>query len=137
MVQSTKKYFLAILLFLLLTTPIWVSAAGLVACGGSNQNPCGIQDFFYLVARVTNWLIMVAGIYAVFQMVFAGFNLVDSLGDEEKITNNKKLLSNAVVGFVLVMIAFILINTAVNSILLVGSSKKIDITKPLDFLLGK
>ncbi|HVY67401.1 MAG TPA: hypothetical protein VHA30_00675 [Patescibacteria group bacterium] len=143
--KTKQKFFffagvLALLAFSYFSTPLSSQARGLVPCGGytatgAAQPPCTVSDLFLLVAVVTNWLISVAGLYAVFQIVGAGFWLTTTMGNEESITKWKKALTEAVVGFVFVMIAFILVNTAVNYILLGGDpNKMIDITKPLCFL---
>lgn len=133
-----QKIIVVILSVLILAAPFYTLAAGLVPCGSNGESPCKVEDIFAMVARLTNWLIMTAGVYAVFQMVFAGFNLVTSMGEEEKITKNTKALQNAVVGFVLVMSAYIFINTAVNYILLgnlpASSPLKVDLTDPLKYL---
>jgi hypothetical protein len=100
-----------------------------------------------MVARVTNTLIGLAGIYAVYVIIGAGFWLVVTMGNEEKLTNYKKQISQAVVGFVLVLMAYMFVNTAVNYILLGGAGKKIqlengkevecslDLTDPLNYLI--
>lgn len=141
--QKFLSIFFSFLLFcnLAVFLPIPVSAAGLVPCGGNTASatdtgkPCTFEDLFVLVARVTNWLIGVAGAYAVYQIVFAGFNLVTSMGNEEKITKNKDALSNAIVGFVFTLLAFVLVNTAVNFILLSGNKdRRVDLTNPLCYL---
>ena len=124
-------------LILLLSAPVLVRAAGLVPCGGDGEKVCGVSDIFVLIARVTNWLIMVAGIYAVFKIVQTGFNLVISMGNEEAITKNKKGLGNAIIGFAFTMMAFMLINTVVNVILRGATNDpkcKIDFTNPLTYL---
>lgn len=139
--QKQKKLLLTI--FLLVTVffsvPFYSHARGLVPCGGykddgSRESPCNLCDVFSLIAIVTNWLISVAGIYAVFQMVNAGFWMVTSMGNEENITKWKSALTSAVVGLVLVMIAFIIVNTAINYILLDGSKEKVDLTHPFKYL---
>src|SRR5436305_260538 len=104
--------------------PVVVSARGLVPCGGYSDNqgthekPCNVQDVFALFARVTNFLIAFAGVYAVYQIVNAGFWLIVSAGNEEAVSTQKKALTNAVIGFVLVMVAYLLINTVINLLLL-------------------
>ncbi|MDE2312428.1 MAG: hypothetical protein KGJ93_05095, partial [Patescibacteria group bacterium] len=102
-----------------LVVPHAASAAGLVPCGGPSDNhPCGVLDAFYMVARVTNWLIAVAGLYAVYQIVSGAFWLAISMGNEEDISKRRKWVTNAIVGFVVVMMAYVFMNTAVNMILL-------------------
>jgi hypothetical protein len=123
-----------ILVVFLIFTPLLVNAAGLVPCGGDGEKPCQIIDIFVIVARVTNWLLRVAGIFATFKIVQAGFWLAVSQGNEEDVTTNKKKFTNAVLGLALAMMAFMFVNTVVNVIFLQGLSQnrhtcKIDLTK--------
>ena len=129
----------------ILSVPMLAQARGLVPCGGylddagTQREPvCDVRYMFILIATVTNWLISTAGVYAVYQIVGGGFFLVITMGNEENIAKHKKTITNAVIGFVFVMIAFIIVNTALNGILL-GISKKddpmrIDFTQPLCYL---
>lgn len=135
--QKQKIIFILSLIFAF-ALPFFASARGLVPCGGIGENPCNVQDIFSLIARVTNWLIFVAGIYAVAQIILNGFYLVVSMGNEEAITKRKSGLTSAVIGFVLVMLAYVIINTAVNSILLEGApcQLKVNITNPLGYITG-
>lgn len=126
--------------------PKTVFARGLVPCGGysddqgTREKPCTVTDAFILVARVTNWLISVAGIYAMFKILQAGFGLTWTLGNEEAIAGLKKQITNAVLGICLVFMAFMLVNTVANYILgtgLIGSSDpkcKLNLTDPLTYL---
>ena len=139
-----KKLLFKIILFtaLFFIIPYISQADGLVPCGGPSEKPCTVNDIFIIIARVTNWLISVAGIYLVYLIVNHGFWLIASMGNEEAITTRKKALSNAVVGFALVMFAFMFINTAVNFILGPGLFKRLDpdpkcnldLTNPLTYL---
>jgi len=58
------------------------------------------------------------------------------MGNEENIKKWRGALSNAVIGFVLVMIAYILINTTVNYLLLAGNAKTllVDLQNPFVYL---
>lgn len=130
-----QKIVVIICLVLLATAPHFVSASGLVPCGSNDQSPCTVTDIFVLVAQVTNWLIAVGGVYAVFRIIWAAFNLVISAGNEESVTKWKTSIQNAIVGFVLILMAFVIINTAVNTLLLSGiSGCQINLQKPLDYL---
>jgi hypothetical protein len=97
---------------------------GLIPCGTSDSedgtrpsDSCTVEDIFRLIARVTNWLITFAGIFAVVRIVIAGFGMVTSVGSPEGISKNKKALTNAIIGLGIVLIAFILINTVVFTLL--------------------
>jgi hypothetical protein len=108
----------------------------LVPCGRTGQRPCTFEDIFVLIARVTNWLIALAGVYAVYEMINNGFWLVVTLGNEEAITKRKSALSSAVIGFVLVLFAYMFVNTAVNYLLLGWAPEKckIKLSDPLTYL---
>src|SRR5579872_4570764 len=93
-----QKIILVIALSLLCLAPTFVSAAGLVPCGSNGQSPCTVQDIFVLVATVTDWLIGVAGIYAVYKLINAGFYLLISVGNEESITKWKGSIREVILG---------------------------------------
>lgn len=135
MFQKKQNFIKIIVITCLLAMPMLASAAGLVPCGGDNEKPCTVYDAFFGIGRVTNWLIMVAGVFAVYQIVNAGFWLIVTMGNEENITKYKKGISSAVIGFVLVMMAYLLVNTAVNYILTLGNANyRVDLTNPFGYI---
>ena len=120
----------------LAVTPLISQSAGLVPCGGINQQPCKLLDLFTLVATVTNWLIGLAGVFAVYEFINHGFWVVISMGNEEAIKKHRDGLTEAVLGFILVLLAFVLVNTVVNFIFLGNASSdkaKLDLTKPCTY----
>lgn len=120
--------------------PQIVQARGLVPCGGyledgTREKPCTFLDIFALIARVTNWLIAMSGIYAIYNIINNAFWLVLSQGNEETITTHKKGVTNAILGLCLVMIAFMIINFVINAILVSGKPGfKLDLTNPTCYL---
>ena len=132
-----QKIILLALSAMLIAAPVTAEARGLVPCGGyradgSREPVCTVVDMFYLVARVTNWLIMISALYAVYAIVGNSFYLIVSQGNEEVISKRKAGLTNAVVGFILVLMAFLMVNTVVN--LLLKSKCTIDLRDPLTYL---
>lgn len=126
---------------LLSFTPQVSQGRGLVPCGGyaddqgTREKPCTFLDIFALIARVTNWLIAMSGIYAIYNIISNGFWLVLSQGNEESITTHKKGVTNAILGLCLVMIAFMIINFVINAILVSGMKGfKLDLTNPTCYL---
>jgi len=75
---------------------------------------------------------MLAGVYAVFQIIRAGLFMVISQGNEESIKKYRGLLANAIIGFVIVMLAFVMVNTVVN--FLIFSKCKVDLTNPTSYI---
>jgi hypothetical protein len=136
--QKKFIYLGIILLSLISFLPLVTYSAGLVPCGGNGEKPCNVLDVFYLVARVTNWLLRVAGIYAVYKIVNISWNFATSQGEEEVLSVQKKAITNVVVGFCLTMIAFMLINTVVNLVLVQGIQKcKVDLRTAWTYLSVK
>lgn len=129
--KQKNLFYLGIIVLSLFTfIPVLTNSAGLVPCGGNGEEPCTVLHAFYLVARVTNWLLRMAGAFAVYKIIGASWSLAISQGDEESITTNKKAFTNVVLGFCLTMISFMLINTVVNLVLLQGLQKcKVDLTQ--------
>lgn len=112
--------------------PTAVSAAGLVPCGGPTEKACTFVDFFGAVARLVNMLIALAGVYAVIQIIYAGFGMIMAQGNEEAIAAKKSQITAAIVGMVIALMSYAIINTAVNIVLM--SRCKIDLKNPLNYL---
>ena len=108
------------------------NAGGLVPCGNNDTanitntvnssytpasqdavqaNTCHISDIFKLIARVTNYLIAFAGVYAIFFIVISAVKLVTAAGNEEQISSGKKGLQNALIGLLVVLVAFAIVNS--------------------------
>ncbi len=137
MLKSKRKIIILALVAFFITLPLFTEARGLVPCGGytdsgSREPACTVVDIFYLIARVTNWLIALSGVYAVFQIIGAGFWIVLAQGNEEKIAQKKEALLDAVIGMILVLMAFLFINTAVNGLL--RSKCTVDLRDPLTYI---
>lgn len=137
MLKSKTKLISLLLASFLVLVPLTVSASGLVPCGGygSQEKPCTVVDVFVLFARVTNWLLSLVGVFAVFKLIEASFNMITTMGNEEAIKTNRSTMTNAIVGFVFALLAFLFMNTVTN--LLLRSKCPVDLTKPLTYLTIK
>lgn len=135
MKQKIKNILFGSLLLSQLVLPFAASAA-IVPCGGNENaaiqqlyqtnkpdaattqqllqnvqaNSCHLSDLFKLIARITNILVGLAGIYAVVRIIIAGFTLVISGGNQELISAGKEGLTHAIIGFLLVMLAYLIVN---------------------------
>ncbi|TSA44791.1 hypothetical protein D4R52_03665 [bacterium] len=117
--------------------PFVAQAFSLVPCGQSGvpatdpaAAPCELKHLVLAVIVLTNYLISVAAAVAIYEVLNAGFNLVTSLGNEEKIKKNKEGISNAVVGFGIVILAFIFVNLLVNGLFGNGPTSGADKQRP-------
>lgn len=124
-----------VVVVLMLVLPLVTGARGLVPCGGEGEKACTVADIFVLIARVTNWLIMLAGVFAVYQFISNAFWMIVSMGNEEAITKRRSALGNAIMGLVVVLMAYVFINTAVNILLLQKVKQcQINLSNPLEYL---
>lgn len=109
---------------LLVAVPVSVSAITLVPCGRDLNNnkkleaaeQCDLEDIVTLITRMINYLITVAALVATYQVLTAGFNLITALGSPDKIKTAREGIGHAVVGFAMVILAFVFVNLLVNGI---------------------
>ena len=83
--------------------------------GGLNSS----QSLSDLVANVIRILLIFAGVIAIVFVIIGGYQYVVSGGNEETAEKGKKTLINAIIGIVVIVLAYAIINVIVN---LVGSN---------------
>src|SRR3989344_1950282 len=125
-IGNWKLFVICFLVVGIFFSPLLVSAQNnfhFVPCGRSDQqtagNPdaqCQFRHLIILIVRIINYLISVAGIVAMYQVLLNGWNLVTSMGNPDKIQKAKAGLSNAVVGFAIVALSFVFVNLLANGI---------------------
>ena len=80
---------------------------------GSCVSPEGVATLDCIpvvVQNVINALIVIAGIVAVFMIVYAGYKFVMSEGDPEKISSARKTLIYAIAGLIFIFLSFVFLN---------------------------
>lgn len=83
-------------------------AGGLVPCSGPDCNTCHVVA---LANNVMNWLITFLSILAVIGFVISGFQMVISGGDVGSWTSAKARFTNVVIGIVLVLASWLIVDT--------------------------
>lgn len=63
-----------------------------------------------VVQNVINGLIVLAGIVAVFMIVYAGYKFIRSEGEQERIVDARKTLTYAIAGLIFVFLSFFFLN---------------------------
>ncbi len=107
---------------------------GFVLCGNTVDNPCQIGHLFAAFIVIINYLIAMAGFIAVLAIVYAGFLMVASQG-QEQLKAAKSRFAGAIIGLVLVAAAFVLINALFHGSLSIGVKFGSDIlTSPLEYI---
>ena len=78
-----------------------------------NQNPVKMED---LVKKGLNILTWVAGILAIIMIIYAGYLLVRSANDTNKITTAKNIILYSVVGLIVVVAASAIVSFVIKMI---------------------
>ncbi len=64
-----------------------------------------------IVLTIVNFFLTFLGLLAVIMVIYGGFLYVSSAGNEENVNKAKKILLYAVVGIVVIIVSFALVNT--------------------------
>jgi hypothetical protein len=130
-IQILGPIVIAVMLVLSAFMPNVSKANGLVICGGDqseynaalqvntsaasltnfNSTSCQVWQLVPEITHVINWLIAAAGLYFVFRIVVIGFSMVVMSGNAGEIKKLKGDLASAFIGFIIVMLGFIVVNT--------------------------
>ncbi len=89
----------------------------IAATGGltAPSNLGGPANFGQLVAAVTNALLMIAGAVAVIMIIVGGIQFALSAGDDGKTKTARSIIANAVIGLVITILAFAIVNFIINT----------------------
>ena len=86
------------------------TAPTLVPCGGPGQPDCNFTYLLTMINTLIGYLIFyIIPCIAVILILYAGFLLLTSAGNEEKVTSARKMLLQAVLGVLVVTIAWVLV----------------------------
>jgi len=107
--KNTKVIYSIIALFIFL--PLIAGAAGLVPCGGPNENACGFCDLLVLTQRVLDFALKMAFLVIIGFIVYGGFRWIFSLGKEENLKAGQQIITNAIIGLIIILTAWIIVNT--------------------------
>ena len=73
-----------------------------------------IQDFYLALKAITLWVLVFGIILGVLFLIIGGVTILTSRGDEQKLGTGKKTITWAVVGIILLVLAFALVNIIAN-----------------------
>jgi hypothetical protein len=112
----TKKILGAILLFSFLVFG-QVQAAGLVPCGGAGEPPCKLCHFFAMVNGIIQFVVMrIVPVAAVLMLAIGGIMFFFAGGSMGTLEKAKAIMSSAIVGMILIFVAFLLVGTVLKMI---------------------
>lgn len=80
---------------------------------GPPYNATGPQNINELIANITNWVLGIAGAIAVLFIILAGLRYITAHGDSKQTEAAKTALRNAIIGLVIVVLAFFIVQLIV------------------------
>jgi hypothetical protein len=102
-------------LALMMTSFTAVNAQGFIS---STDNPQAIStatqgqgSFRQLALTIVNFFLTFLGLIAVVMIIYGGFLYVSAAGNSEKIENAKKIIMYAVIGIIVILLSFAIVNT--------------------------
>lgn len=122
MIQTLKTFVAAIAVMsaTLLVTPLPVAAAPVDVLSDcrSNSQVCdgGGNQIWDALKGIINLLITIAGIISVIMIIVGGIKYTTSGGDAKSITSGKDTLVYAVIGLVIAIMAFAIVNFVIGKI---------------------
>lgn len=122
-----KNISILIISFSLLSTikplPAQASTGFLPGCDLSGKStdqhssrPCTVDDFLVLAINLINYMLAITGSLALLFFVYGGLTLLLSAGSSEKVSKGKEILSSAVMGIVVVLTSWMIINIIYTSL---------------------
>ncbi len=79
-------------------------------------NTGGIGDFRYLLLQFLNFFLGFLGLLAVLMVIYGGFLYMTAAGEESKTENGKKVILYSIIGIIIILISFALVNTVLGGL---------------------
>ena len=104
-----------VLTAVLALTPVLFAQAAYVipnATGGL-PNDTNVSNF---IIKIINVALGVAGLVAVLFLIIGGFRYITSAGNEETAEQAKKIITNAIIGIVVIILSFVIVRVISNAL---------------------
>lgn len=75
----------------------------------------GTADLKQSVLNIINWVLGLLGIIAVIMILVGGFQWMTASGNEEKVEKAKKVISAAIVGLIIILLAWAIVNFVIGT----------------------
>ena len=75
---------------------------------------CTLNDFIRLGVNVANWILGIVGSLALLFFIYGGLWMIISSGKSEEIQKAKTILTNAIIGLIIVFMSWVIINFTVS-----------------------
>jgi hypothetical protein len=131
--NSKRIIFASVLLGMILVANFNFATAqntGLIQCGNHGEPTCTIRDLISTIKRLINFLLSWAWLVAVVFIAWSAWEMINAGGNPQALAKAKTGLSNAIIGFFLVLASFLLLNM----IIFFMTGEALDLTSLRTFL---
>ncbi len=91
--------------------------AALVPCGGTDQAPCTLCHFFAGFSNIINFIAFgLTPPIAMLIFLIGGIMLLTAGGNEQRLSKAKQLVTNAVIGLLIIYLGWLLMNSLITTI---------------------
>jgi len=91
---------------------------GLVPCGGVDEPACNFTFLIQLVQKVINFLLVTVAVpLATILFAYAGWLYMSAGGDPGKVARGHQIFRNVLVGLVIALAAWLIVNTIASALL--------------------
>ncbi|MDD3711155.1 MAG: pilin [Patescibacteria group bacterium] len=85
----------------------WDSQIGMAEIGSAyGEDPANVKDVRYQIVKIINVVLQILGLLVTILIIFAGFQWMTAGGNEDKVKKARSILINAVIGLVIIMLAW-------------------------------
>ena len=84
--------------------------------GGTTGSIAASSTLNDILVTVIKWLLTIAGVIAVAFVVVGGYWYITSAGNEEQSEKGRKTLTNAIIGVIVVVLAYTIVTVIVNTL---------------------
>ena len=74
-------------------------------------------------SRITNTILLIVGLFSVIMLVYGGLRYILSGGDSKKVTDAKNTVLYAIIGLIISLLAFAIVNFVLNSVIGVSTPR--------------
>ena len=96
--------------------PLAVQAAGLVPCGGQGQNPCTWCHLMQLAKNIINFMMYIVFPLTAIMIVVGGIMIMTAGGSTERVAKGREIVTAAVVGLLIALLSWLIIDTIIGII---------------------
>ena len=104
-----------VLVFAFMLAP--VALAQFTVPGSGNTGLPNDTSLTGFIMKIINIALAVAGLIAVLFLIIGGFRYITSAGNEETAEQAKKIITNAIIGIVVIILSFVIVRVISNALL--------------------